>query len=169
MTYSGPKGVRTGWQEDPELPVEGSIELDIPVERLWQIFRHVRLWARWNRSIWMAGVTGGQLAEGEQLVWAFQPIRPEYLYKLPVTARLVDMVPERRLTWQVTILPGMHARHTYWMEPISEARCRFGSWEVAEGPLYRLLRPFWLAPFRFVRDESLAGARHLPPAPATPS
>jgi hypothetical protein len=162
MSYPGPQGVRTGWQVDPALPVEGSVELPMPVEELWRIFRSPRGWSRWNSCFWAAGVTGGRLETGRTLLWAFEPIRPEYLYKLPAVARLVDVVPGRRVTWEVTALPGFLARHTYWMEPIGNEACRFGSWEVADGPLYLLLRPFWLAHFRFVRDASLAGVERLP-------
>lgn len=82
-------------------------------------------------------------------------------YRLPAIARLTEVLPERRVTWKVTLMPGFHARHTYWMEPIDDQRSRFGSWEVAEGPLHRLLRPFWLAHFRFVCRESLAGVERL--------
>jgi hypothetical protein len=161
MSYEGPQGERTGWQADPELPIEGSVELPIPVATLWRHFRVPRTWPRWNECFWVAGVRGGVVVEGRHLVWAFQPIRPAYLYKLPAVARLVEVVPERRVTWEVTALPGFHARHTYWMEPLGEKNCRFGSWEVAEGPIYGLMRGFWLAHFRFVRDESLEGASRL--------
>jgi hypothetical protein len=138
------------------------------VERLWSVFTRVREWPRWNPCMWTATVSGGPtlaesgpLARGRQLVWAFNPIAPWMLYRLPVMAGLVEVVPERRVSWEVSVVPGMWALHTYWMEPLDEGRCRFGSWEVAEGPTYRLMRPFWLAHFRFVRDASLAGARGL--------
>ena len=149
------------WRSDRALPIHGSVELAMPVGELWRIFRRVRGWPGWNPCFFLAGVTGGSLAQGRTLIWAFNPIRPQYLYKLPAVASLVEVVPERRVTWEVTALPGFHARHTYWMEPIGADRCRFGSWEVAEGPMYRLLRPFWLAHFRYVCEESLRGAASL--------
>lgn len=161
MRYSGPTGERSGWQEDSQLPIEGSVEVNIPVEVLWRVFRQVRGWPSWNPCFWIAGVRGGTLAEGRTLLWAFEPIKPQYLYKLPAIATLVEVVPARRVTWEVTALPGFHARHTYWMESLGDGRSVFGSWEVAEGPLYHLLRPFWLAHFRFVRDASLDGAAGL--------
>jgi hypothetical protein len=161
-------GFRTSWRSDAELPVAGATELAMTVERLWETFARVRDWPRWNPSMWTATVSGGPslaasgpLAQGEQLIWAFNPIAAWMLYRLPVVAKLVEVVPERRVSWEVTIVPGMWALHTYWMEPLDEGRCRFGSWEVAEGPTYRLMRPFWLAHFRFVRDESLEGTRGL--------
>jgi hypothetical protein len=161
MAYVGPTGRHSGWRDDSALPIEGSVELEMSVEDLWREFRRVRAWPRWNPCFWIAGVEGGTLAEGRTLRWAFQPIRPQYLYKLPAVARLVEVLPAKRVTWEVTALPGFHARHSYWMEPITAERCRFGSWEVAQGPLYGLLRPFWLAHFRFVRDASLEGAARL--------
>ena len=151
MAYAGPIGERTAWRADQALPVG----------ELWHSFSRVRGWPSWNSCMWTATVTGGELAEGRTLVWAFQPLRRYLLYRLPAIARLTEVVPERRVTWQVTLLPGFHARHTYWMEPLDDQRSRFGSWEVAEGPLYRLFRPFWLAHFRFVCRESLAGAERL--------
>jgi hypothetical protein len=148
--------------------VAGATELAMSVERLWSVFERVREWPQWNGCIWTATVsggptlaTGGPLDQGRQLLWAFNPIRPWYLYRLPVMARLVEVIPESRVSWEVTLVPGMWALHTYWMEPIDGGHCRFGSWEVAEGPTYRLLRPFWQAHFTFVRDASLAGARSL--------
>lgn len=161
MTYTGPMGRRTAWRADGDLPVEGSVEVRMPVEELWQSFAKVRGWPRWNGCMWTATVTGGELAEGRTLVWAFLPLRRYLPYRLPAIARLTEVVPERRVTWEVTLLPGFHARHTYWMEPLDAERSRFGSWEVAEGPFYRLLRPFWLAHFRFVCHESLRGVERL--------
>jgi hypothetical protein len=171
---SGPRpgflgeGARTSWQVDAELPIAGSVELPISVADLWQRFANVREWPTWNPCMWTATVTGGpSLAagappqEGQLLVWAFNPIQRRYLYRLPAIATLVEVVPEQRMTWEVTLLPGMWARHTYWMEPLASGGCRFGSWEVAEGPAYRLLRAFWLAHFRYVCRQSLLGARQL--------
>jgi hypothetical protein len=171
LPWDGPapgSGFRTSWRSDRELPVAGATELPISVGHLWSIFERVREWPAWNPCMWTATVSGGPtlaasgpLAQGRQLIWAFEPIRPWMLYRLPVMARLVEVVPERRVSWEVTVVPGMWALHTYWMEPLGEGGCRFGSWEVAEGPTYRLMRPFWLAHFRFVRDASLEGARGL--------
>ena len=171
LPTSGPplgSGHRTTWQADAELPVAGATRVDMSVDRLWSIFSRVRDWPSWNPCMWTATVSGGAtladggpLVEGRQLIWAFNPIRVRYLYRLPVMARLVEVVPQRRVSWEVTLVPGMWALHTYWMEPLDEGRCRFGSWEVAEGPTYRLLRPFWQAHFEFVRDASLRGARRL--------
>lgn len=161
MAYVGPTGLRSGWKDDPELPIEGSVEVDLPLDELWRIFTRVRRWPDWNPCFWIAGVRGGGLAEGRTLLWAFEPIKPHYPYKLPAIATLAEVLPAQRVTWEVTALPGFHARHSYWMEAIDDRRSRFGSWEVAEGPFYRLLRPFWLAHFRFVRDASLEGAAGL--------
>jgi pimeloyl-ACP methyl ester carboxylesterase len=57
--------------------------------------------------------------------------------------------------------PGLHAFHSYLFAegPLGS---QFGSWEIAEGWLYRATRRFWLAHFRFVRDASIEGAAALP-------
>jgi len=68
------------------------------------------------------------------------------------------------VTWEVSA-PGFHALHSYRFAALGPEHCRFGSWEVAEGPTYRALRPFWLAHFRYVCRESLAGARMLAASP----
>jgi hypothetical protein len=144
---------------DP-LPITGSVELDLPVGQLWETFLDVPGWASWNPCIWRSRVRGGVLREGATLIWAFNPIERRYLYKLPATAEIVEFVECDRITWEVRLL-GFHAVHSYRFAALGEHRCRFGSWEVAEGPAYRALSRFWLAHFRYVCRESLAGARTL--------
>jgi hypothetical protein len=155
---------------DPELPIEGTTEVALPVERLWEVFADVRRWPEWNPCMAWARISGGELKQGATLYWAFKPIRPRYLYRMPALAKIVECEPTRKVTWEASA-PGFHARHSYLFEPAGPERCRFGSWEVAEGPSYRLMRRFWLAHFRFVCRESLAGARALaegrPLGPAT--
>lgn len=147
---------------DPELPVEGYVVVDVPLDRLWETFCDVRNWPTWNRCFWAARVRGGRLERGATLVWAFNPIRPWYLYKMPASARIVECEPAKRVTWEVTALPGFRARHSYLFEDLGDGRSRFGSWEVAKGPTYRWFRRFWLAHFRYVNRSSLAGAASLP-------
>lgn len=144
-----------------EPPVEGTTEVELPVEELWRIFSEVSAWPNWNRSFAWATVENGGLRLGARLVWAFNPVRPWLLYRLPSVARIVEYEPMRRVSWEVSALPGFHALHTYSFESVSDERARFGSWEVAAGPAYRLLRALWLAHFRYVCAESLAGARRL--------
>ena len=155
-----PRGRRGEIPHAPPLPIEGHVDLDLPVERLWEAFLDVRRWAEWNPCIWRAGVRGGVLCEGATLVWAFNPIRPAYLYRLPAVARIVELVEHDRVTWEVSA-PGFHALHAYRFRDLGSGRSRFGSWEVAAGPSYRALRRFWLAHFRFVCRSSLAGAATL--------
>ena len=73
----------------------------------------------------------GELREGATLYWAFNPIRPRYLYKMPAMARIAEYEVGRRVAWEVST-PGFHALHRYSIEPVEGDRCRFGSWEVAE-------------------------------------
>jgi len=144
----------------PPLPIEGWADVALPVDRLWEIFMDVPGWSRWNPCIWRSRVRGGELRKGATLVWAFNPIERRYLYRLPATAEIVEFVPAERVTWEVTA-PGFHALHSYLFAEAGLDRCRFGSWEVAEGPMFRALSRFWLAHFRYVCRESLAGARSL--------
>ena len=58
-------------------------------------------------------------------------------------------------------MPGFFARHTYFMEDLGQGKSRFGSWEKAYGPSFRLLNKFWVAHFEFVKNESLEGALYL--------
>lgn len=146
---------------DRELPVEGYVELDMPVTEAWCVFNDVARWPSWNPCFWWARVRGGRLKLGATLIWVFNPIRPRYLYKLPSVARIVEYEPQRKVTWEVTALPGFHALHSYSFESLGPQRCRFGSWEVAEGVTYRLMRRFWLAHFRYVCRASIAGATKL--------
>jgi hypothetical protein len=140
----------------------GSVELELPVGRLWEVFLDVPGWPSWNPCVWRARVHGGELREGATLIWAFNPIERRYLYKLPAVARIVEFEPFDRITWEAR-MPGFHALHAYRFAALGEERCRFGSWEVAEGAAYRALRRFWNAHFRYVCRESLAGARGLVP------
>jgi hypothetical protein len=134
-------------------PVEGTIEVAIPVGTLWDLFARADLWPRWNRCFYWA--RNHDLVAGQNLVWCFQPIRWWYVYKMPAVAGIVEAEPRRWATWHVTALPGFFARHTYHVEDLGGGRTRFGSWEQAMGPELRLTRRFWLAHFRFVRDRSL--------------
>jgi hypothetical protein len=151
---------------DPELPVQGHVELDMPVEALWEIFQDVGAWPRWNACFMWSRVTAGTLREGALLYWVFNPIRWRYVYRMPAVARIVRCEPYREVAWEVTSLPGFHALHRYLFESLGPERCRFGSWETADGPTYRLLRRFWLAHFRFVLARSLEGVRSLEAARA---
>ena len=81
--------------------------------------------------------------EGATLVWTFNPIKPRYPYKLPARAEIVEFERNDRVTWEVRA-PGFHALHSYRFAEVGPDSCRFGSWEVAEGPAYRALRRFWL-------------------------
>ena len=154
-------GKRSITTAGPALPIEGYIDLDMPLERLWQIFTDVPHWPRWNPCFWWARVLGGELKAGTILYWCFNPIHPKYLYKMPAVARIIEYEPLRLVTWEVTSPPGFHALHSYKFEALGPNRCRFGSWEVAKGPFYQIMRRFWLAHFRFVCQSSLAGAQTL--------
>jgi hypothetical protein len=123
--------------------VQRTIDIDIPVADLVGLFRHTKWWPRWNRCFYW--VRNHDLVQGQQLVWCFEPIRPQYLYKLPAVARIAEVEPRRRVTWEVTALPGFFARHTYRMEDLGGGSSRLGSWEQATGASLRVVRRFWLA------------------------
>src|SRR6185295_12194520 len=73
----------------PPLPIAGTTELALPVERVWAVFADVERWPDWNPCFWRASVDGGELREGATLRFAFNPIRRAFLYKLPASAELV--------------------------------------------------------------------------------
>jgi glyoxylase-like metal-dependent hydrolase (beta-lactamase superfamily II) len=147
--------------------MHGTVDVDIPIDVLWDCFTKANLWPRWNAC--MFWVRNRDLIPGEKLIWAFAPIRWWYLYKLPGIATLVEVGagvnasgrPTRKVTWEITALPGFFARHTYAVEDLGNGRSRFGSWEKATGPTFRALRFFWLSHFMFVKNRSLQGARVL--------
>lgn len=140
-------------------PVQGTVDVDIPAATLWSYFRRPNLWPRWNRCFFWA--RNRQLELGRQLIWCFQPIRPWYPYKMPAIAKMVELEEGRKVTWEVSALPGFYARHTYHVEDLGGGRSRFGSWEKATGWSFRLMKWFWVAHFTFVKDRSLEGARSL--------
>lgn len=163
-----PTGRRGAIVPTPPLPIQGSVDVDMAVERLWELFVDVRRWPEWNRCVWRSGLRTGELRIGATLVLAFNPIRPRYLYKLPAIAEIVELERHDRVTWEGSA-PGLHVLHSYRFRRLDGERCRFGSWEVAEGPLYRATQRFWLAHFRYVCGESLAGAQALPERDALPA
>ncbi len=155
-----PSGGRGEIATSPPLPIQGSVEVALPVERLWEVFLEVAGWPAWNSCFWRARVLGGELRHGATLVWAFNPIKPAYLYKMPASATVVEFERHDRVTWEVSA-PGFHALHSYRFAAVDHERCLFGSWEVAEGRAYDATRRFWLAHFRYVCRESLDGAQRL--------
>lgn len=161
-SFAGPTpiGKRGGIVAAPPLPIEGSVDLELPIEDLWKAFLDVAGWPRWNPCIWRARVRRGELREGAKLVWVFNPIKRWYPYKMPARAEIVEFERHDRVTWEVNTL-GFHALHSYRFADLGAGRSRFGSWEVAEGISFRATRRFWLAHFRYVCRASLAGAETL--------
>lgn len=146
-------------RSDEMTPIEGAIDIDVPAAKLWELFAQAHLWPRWNRCfLWVHNPT---LNNGSKLIWMFQPIKRWYLYKMPAVATIIELVPGRKVTWEVTALPGFYAHHTYTIDPLPGDRARFRSWEKAYGWSFRAMKDFWLAHFTFVKDSSLEGARFL--------
>ncbi len=155
---SDPRCAQLSASTDME-PIADTVILDAPLEVAWRAFGQPKDWPRWNKSFYYAH--NPRLELGRHLIWVFQPIRPALLYKMPATARIVELEegPEFcRVTWRVTILPGFYARHTYHMTALPDGRTRFGSWEKAMGWSFRWLRTFWIQHFQFVCRESVQGA-----------
>ena len=142
-------------------PVQGTVDVEIPVDVFWEAFTHANWWPRWNKCFFWA--RNHELVRGDRLVWAFEPIRWFYPYKMFAIANIVELEKERKVTWEVTALPGFYARHTYHMEDLGNGRTRFGSWEQAMGPQIKfpLTKKFWVAHFTMVKDRSLEGAKTL--------
>ena len=142
-------------------PVQGTIDVNIPTAVFWEAFTHANWWPRWNKCFFWAH--NRDLVLGEKLIWAFEPIRWWYLYKMFAIANIVELRKDGKVTWEVTALPGFYARHTYHVTDLGDGRTRFGSWEQAHGAQIRfpLTKKFWVAHFTFVKDRSLEGARYL--------
>ena len=141
------------------VPVEGAVDVEIPADELWSVFARPNLWSRWNPCfLWVLNST---LVKDEHLVWCFNPIKKYYPYVMPAIANIIELEPGRKVTWEVTALPGFYAHHTYSIEPLGPTRSRFRSWEQATGAGFRAMKRFWIAHFTFVKDRSLDGARAL--------
>ncbi|MFN2606633.1 MAG: hypothetical protein ABR511_01865 [Acidimicrobiales bacterium] len=155
-----PEAARAELERSPDMePVHGTVDVAIPIDVLWGLFSRANLWPRWNRCFYWAW--NRSLVRGRKLVWCFQPIRPQYLYKMPAVADIVVAAAPNEATWHVTALPGFFARHTYSLEAVDDHATRFGSWEKAMGWEFRATKTFWMAHFQFVCRESLEGARRL--------
>src|SRR5919107_3511068 len=140
-------------------PVEGTVDVEVPLSILWKAFTRAELWPRWNRC--MLWVRNRDLIQDKQLLWAFRSIRRWYPYILPAIAKIVEVRNEDRVTWEITTLPGFYARHTYHMKDLGGGRTRFGTWERATGWGFRLTKWFWISHFVFVKDRSSEGVRFL--------
>ncbi|WP_437689224.1 MBL fold metallo-hydrolase [Sorangium sp. So ce176] len=111
------------------LPVAGTIEVDIPVDVLWGFFTRPRDWPRWSPCfLW---VHNERLAPGQRLTWCFRPIHPFHPYVMPAVADIVEVEPGRRVMWEVTALPGFHARHPPELLPSSHPSLREAASPVA--------------------------------------
>jgi hypothetical protein len=140
-------------------PIHGYVDVNIPRDVMWEKFTRPNTWYQWNNCFFWA--FNSELKLDKHLIWCFQPIRSWYFYKMPAIAKIIELEPPHKVTWEVTILPGFYARHTYYMEDLGNNRTRFGSWEKATGWSFRFLKWFWIPHFVFVKDCSLEGARHL--------
>ena len=98
VTFSGPEPAgRSGpIAHEPPLPVAGSVDLDLPVERLWDVFMDVPRWPDWNPCFRRTSVDGGELRPGATLRFTFNPIEPRYPYRLPGSAEIVELERERQ-------------------------------------------------------------------------
>src|ERR671931_328241 len=106
----------------PPLPIEGSVDLELPIDDLWNMFLDVESWPVWNPCIWRARVRGGEgLREGATLAWVFNPIKPWYPYKMPARAEIVEVRHHDRVTWEVDA-PGFHALHSYRFADLGNGR-----------------------------------------------
>src|SRR5216110_757592 len=73
------------------LPVQGTVDVEIPIDRFWECFRRANFWPRWNRCFFW--VHNKDLQLGRQLMWAFEPIKWYLLYKMFAIARIVELEP----------------------------------------------------------------------------
>ena len=140
-------------------PVSGTIDVHVPAQEFWSCFRRANFWPRWN--VCFLRVVNRDLVKGRRLLWIFRPIRWWYPYLMFSVAKIVEVEPGRKVTWEVTALPGFYARHTYSIQDLGGGVTRFGSWEKATGWGFRLMKRFWLKHFVFVKDASLEGAVRL--------
>ena len=60
-------------QSHDMLPVEGTVDVTVPIQVLWEYFAHGNQWPRWNSC--MFWVRNRDLVLGDQLIWVFEPIR----------------------------------------------------------------------------------------------
>ena len=70
-------------------PVQGTIDVNIPTAVFWEAFTHANWWPRWNKCFFWAH--NRDLVFGKKLIWAFEPIRWWYLYKMFAIANIVEL------------------------------------------------------------------------------
>jgi hypothetical protein len=54
------------------VPVEGTVDVDVPLSVLWEAYTHANRWPRWNKC--MLWVRNRALVPGKQLLMVFLPI-----------------------------------------------------------------------------------------------
>jgi uncharacterized membrane protein len=120
-----------------QITIKEKIEIQAPIEEVWQVFSMMEEWKNWNMVCQeCCYISGDSLAEGTCFSFV---IRPYYL-PLKVTPRVIECTPGKYVAWEGSRL-GIHARHEFVFEPKKDA-ILLTSIEIFHGPMLWLCR--WL-------------------------
>ncbi|MBE9167216.1 SRPBCC domain-containing protein [Pleurocapsales cyanobacterium LEGE 06147] len=111
------------------------IEIEAPIERVWQILTDFTSFPDWNPFIRQIK---GELQENKQLIVCIQPSGGDRMRFQPT---VIKVQPNSELRWRGHFLiPGLFdGEHIFVLEPLDKNRVRFSQREIFKGLLVLLL------------------------------
>mgnify|MGYP001021249741 CR=1 FL=1 len=95
-------------EKNAPVKYESSIEIDAPIEKVWDVMTNVTLWPNWNNDIKHAELIGG-LKEGSIIKWQSGPGQ--------ITSKLLKVRTNTEIVWQGRMM-GIYAIHMWKLEKI---------------------------------------------------
>lgn len=106
---------------------EADIEINAPVELVWQHLTDFASYPDWNPFIVWAE---GELKEGSIVTFRVTDI------PIKITAPITTLIPNEALIWEANMpFPGLMPRYSRRLEKLSETRTRFINHETFSGRL----------------------------------
>lgn len=112
-------------------------EAPVSARQAYRFFCNIDDWADWSSVIDRAKLFGGEWHQGAFLMFAPKIGK---LPAVPLVVRLLDVEPERSITWGLQ-LPGGSIKHRFSFIPLDNDHCRIHHEECSEGLITLLAWP----------------------------
>lgn len=123
------------WSNLRPVTLTSSIEIDAPVDKVWQVLTDLRAYPAWNPFVTSAEVTsdGGTLKEGATL----RNVMHDATGDTTFTPTVLAVTPERELRWLGRIEPGLifDGEHRFELQSLGSGRTRLVQSERFTGAL----------------------------------